>query len=50
MGSTVHWCTHDENMDLVMEMLEFQQLLMLDLKQMNDVPLIKIFEFCVELV
>ena len=50
MGSTVHWPTHDDNTDLVMEMLEFQQFLMLDLKQTNNVPLIKIFEFCVELV
>ena len=50
MGSTVHWCPHDDNMDLVMEMLEFQQFLMLDLEQTNDVPLIKIFEFFVELV
>ena len=40
MGLTVHWHTHDDNMDLVMEMLEFQQFLMLDLKQMNYVPLI----------
>ena len=46
----MHWHTHDDNMDLVMEMLEFQQFLMLDLKQMNNVPLLKIFEFCVELV
>ena len=50
MGSTMHWHTHDDKMDFVTEMLEFQQFLMLNLKQMNDVPLIKIFEFCVELV
>ena len=50
MGSTVHWHTHDDNMDLVMKMLEFQQFLRLDLKQTNDVLLIKIFEFCDELV
>ena len=50
MGSTMHWCTHSDNTDLVMEMLEFQQFLMLDLKQMKYVPLIKKFEFCVELV
>ena len=50
MGSTVHWHTHDDNMDLIKEMLEFWQFAMLDLKQMNDVPLIKVFEFCVELV
>ena len=32
MGSTVHWHTHDDNTDLVMEMLEFQQFLMLNFK------------------
>ena len=50
MGSTVHWHTHDDNTDLVKEMLEFKEFSMLDLKQMNDVMLIKIFVFCVELV
>ena len=50
MDSTMHWCTHNDKMDFVMEMLEFQQFLMQNLKQLNDVPLIKIFEFCVELV
>ena len=46
----MYWHTHDDKMDFVMEMLEFQQFLMQNLKQMNDVPLIKIFEFFVELV
>ena len=50
MDSTKHLCTHDDKMDLIMEMLEFQPFLMQNLEQMNDVPLIKIFEFCVELV
>ena len=50
MGSTVHWHTHNDNMDLVIEMLDFQPFLMLDLKETNDVPLKKIFEFWVELV
>ena len=45
MGSTMHWCTHNDKMNFVMEMFEFQQFLMLDLKQINNVPLIKIFEF-----
>ena len=32
MGSTVHWHTHDDKMDFVMEMLEFQQFLTQNLK------------------
>ena len=49
MGSTVHWHTYDDKMDFVMEMLEFQHFQMWNFKQTNDVPLIKIFEFCVEI-
>ena len=34
MDSTMHWHTHDDKIDFVMEMLEFQQFLMQNLKQM----------------
>ena len=37
-------------MNFVMEILELQQFLNVQPNQMNDVLLIKIFKFCVELI